>query len=121
MKSRSAWPAAERAARSRLAKLAHEEPLLCGSLVTMSHTCGKSGCRCGEGEKHVSLALATRRGGRRVMIHVPRAWEARVRSWVGNHRESRELLRALSDALLERFVREKEEASRSKRREAGRD
>jgi len=108
MKSRSQWSAGERAARSRLAKLVHEESLVCGSLVAMAHTCGKSGCRCARGEKHLSLALATRRGGRRVMIHVPHAWEAQVRSWVGNYREGKELLGRISEAAVNRFLRQKE-------------
>jgi hypothetical protein len=112
MKSRSQWTPAERAARSRLAKLVHEEPLLCASLVAMARTCGKIGCRCRRGDKHLSLALATRKDGRRVMIHVPRALEAQVRSWVGNYREGKALMGRISDGLLERFLREKEKALR---------
>jgi hypothetical protein len=46
------------------------------------------------------------------MIHVPRAWEEKVRSWVGNYRESKELMGRISEALLERFLKEKERASR---------
>lgn len=111
MKWRSHWSPSERAARSRLAQLVHDESLICGSLVAMAHTCGKSGCRCARGEKHLSLSLATRRGGRRVMIHVPRAWESEVRSWVGHWKEGKELLGRISNGVLERFVREKEQAS----------
>ena len=120
MTSRSHWSAGERAARSRLAKLVHDESLVCGSLVAMAHACGKAGCRCARGEKHLSLALATRRGDQRVMIHVPRAWEAEVRSWVGHYREGKELLGRISEGVLKRFLREKEESSGLRRKRPGR-
>jgi len=108
MKPRSHWPPGERAARSRLAKLLHDEPFVLGSVVEMAHTCGKSGCRCARGEKHGSLALGVRRDGRRVMIHVPRALEGRARRCVENWREVKALLGRISDHALGRFLREKE-------------
>jgi hypothetical protein len=55
------------------------------------------------------------------MIHVPRALEAQVRSWVGNYREGKALLGRISDGLLERFLREKEKASGPKPRRQRRD
>jgi hypothetical protein len=61
MPPRPSLPAAERAVRSRLLKLlAAAQPLARASLVTMRRVCGKAGCRCAQGEKHVSLYLAAR-------------------------------------------------------------
>ena len=71
MRPRSHLASAERRARSRLTKILHEHPFLCGSLVTMQRTCGKLGCKCNRGELHPGLYLALRVGGRRKMVHVP--------------------------------------------------
>ncbi len=107
MASRTGWSARERAARARLARLLHDEIVVCGSLVTMARTCGKPTCKCARGERHRGVALAIRRGGRRVMIHVPHAWEGTVRAWVAHYQESKALLGAISEAAVERLVRAK--------------
>ena len=62
MRHRGYLPAKERQARSRLAKLLHEKPLLIGSLVSMPRVCGKPGCKCTRGELHPGLYLALRVG-----------------------------------------------------------
>ena len=56
--------AQERALRSRLAKLAHEEPMAHATLNPRSVTCGNPGCRCARGERHPALYLVFRREGR---------------------------------------------------------
>ena len=104
MKHRSHLSSAERAARSQLAKLLRDRPLLCGSLVRMARTCGSPGCKCARGDKHVSLYLSTRVGGRRRMIYVPADWEERVTEWVRTYRRTKELTAQLSEACLERFM-----------------
>ena len=63
MRPRSHLPDPERRARSRLTQILHEQPFLCGSLVTMQRTCGKPGCKCTRGELHPGLYLALRVGG----------------------------------------------------------
>jgi len=63
MRHRGQFTQSERFARSRLAKLLHEQPFLCGSLVTMHRLCGKEGCKCTRGELHPGLYLAIRAGG----------------------------------------------------------
>ena len=49
MRHRGQFSRSERVARSRLAKLLHNEPFLCGSLVSMRRVCGKQGCKCTRG------------------------------------------------------------------------
>jgi serine/threonine-protein kinase len=53
----------ERAFRSRLAKLVHEEPLLHGTLNPRSVTCGNPGCRCARGERVALKPLRLCSGG----------------------------------------------------------
>ena len=109
MKSRSHRPADQRQARSRAVQHIAENPLLRGSLVSMARTCGKVGCHCQQGEKHVSLYLAVRLNNRRRMIYVPPAMENAVRGWVANAQEVDHLLDFVSQQCLTGFLRQKEE------------
>jgi hypothetical protein len=109
MKSRSHRPAEQRQARSRAVQHIAENPLLRGSLVAMARTCGKAGCHCQQGEKHVSLYLAVRLDNRRRMVYVPPAMENAVRGWVANAQEVDRLLDFVSQQCLADFLHQKEE------------
>jgi len=110
MRHRGYLPAKERQARSRLAKLLHQKPLLIGSLVSMLRVCGKPGCKCAQGQLHPGLYLSLRVGEKRKMIHVPQALEAQVRQWVGTYQEVWRLMEKVSEACYQRFLREKQRA-----------
>lgn len=112
---RSHRPHAEREARSRLVKRCADQPLLRGSLVTMQRTCGKPGCRCNDGQLHVSLYLAVRVGQRRKMIYVPAELEARVREWVASSQEIDRLLEIVSQSCLEQLLKSKREQAGPRR------
>jgi len=109
VKARSQRPGEQRHARSRAVQQIAENPLLRGSLVSMARTCGKAGCHCQEGEKHVSLYLSVRLNNRRRMIYVPPAMENAVRGWVENAREVDHLLDFISQQCLSDFLHQKEE------------
>lgn len=113
MRHRSHIPLEERSARSKMTKISQDRPLLCGSLVTMSRVCGKSNCRCAQGEKHVSLYLQIRDGDKRRMIFVPRHLEATVTEWVEDYQMMKALMEQVSQSSLERFLAEKADKSRS--------
>lgn len=113
----------QRVASSALLKLLGKRlPLLRGSLVTMKRKCGKESCRCVRGQKHVSLYLAARVGGKRKMIFVPGDLEEKVRLWVRQGRETEKRLDALSEASTEAFLKEKEKraAVRGKKKQSRR-
>ena len=93
----------ERAFRSRLAKLVHEEPLLHGTLNPRLVTCGNPRCRCARGERHPALYLVVRREGRQHQVFVPASLEAQVRQWVAMDREVRSLLEEVSRLSVERL------------------
>ena len=108
MSPRSQLPSKDRAARSRLIQfLAAGNPLARASLVSMARTCGKKGCKCAQGEKHVSLYLATRVGKTRKMLYVPPELEDLARSLVENVRKAEELIEEMSQASLEGFAQQK--------------
>jgi DNA-binding transcriptional regulator LsrR (DeoR family) len=105
MPQRAQLPSKDRTARSRLIKLlATAQPLARASLVTMARACGKKGCKCAQGEKHVSLYLAARVGAKRKMLYVPPELEAQARRLVENSHKVEDLLEAISQAELERFI-----------------
>ncbi len=108
MRNRGYLPRSERFARSQLAKLLHEQPFLCGSLVTMHRVCGKEECKCTRGELHPGLYLAMRVGEKRKMVHVPQALEATARRWVATYQEAWRLIEKISQVCFERFLRGKE-------------
>jgi hypothetical protein len=89
--------AAERHLRSELTRLLHSEGVIRGTLVLRERVCGKASCRCvTKGEKHVSLYLMVREGGKPRQVYVPKALEEKVRTWVGNHKKVRALLEEIS-------------------------
>jgi hypothetical protein len=92
----------ERAWRSRLAKLVHEEPFLHGTLAVRRVTCGNPGCHCARGERHPALYLTYRRGGRTHQLFIPAALEARVRQWVATDHTVRGLLDQVGALAVER-------------------
>jgi hypothetical protein len=109
VKSRSQRVGEERHARSRAVQHIADNPLLRGSLVLMARTCGKAGCHCRQGEKHVSLYLAVRVADRRRMIYVPPAMENAVRGWVENAHEVDRLLDFISRQCFAQFLQQKQQ------------
>ena len=96
----------EGAWRRRAAEILREEGVLRGSLSIRWRVCGKSRCRCAEGEKHRAMYVVYRVRGRTTQIYVPKEWEERVRRWVKQYREVRGLLEKLS-SLYEARVRQR--------------
>lgn len=104
MRSRTGFNVRERAARSRLAQLLHDEDVIVGSVVVMARVCGKAGCRCVQGEKHTSLYLSTKVAGKRRMIYIPADLEEAVRQRVASYREVEQLTEQVSKACVERVL-----------------
>ena len=107
MTTRNRFSPQERQARSRLAQILHDEDIICGGLVSMSRTCGKAGCRCARGEKHVSLYLSVKMEGKRRMVYIPPELEEEARRCVAAWREADALTQAVSAACLNRVLERK--------------
>lgn len=101
MPSRTGFAATERALYSQLRRLLSQPGLLRGNLVEMRRHCGKAGCGCQRdvARRHRSLYLALSLEGKRRMLYIPPAWEARVRQWTARYGEVR--------AVLERITRQR--------------
>jgi hypothetical protein len=114
MPPRAQLPPKDRAARSRLIHWlsAAAQPLARASLVTMARTCGKKGCKCAQGERHVSLYLASRIGKARKMLYIPPELEELARRLVHNQSHVDQLLEQMSQASLERLIQHKAKRER---------
>jgi len=87
---------AERALRSKLARIVTRRGLVRGSLLVRRRVCGKTRCKCAGGQLHQSLYLVVTQGGRTRQLYVPKAWEGRVRQWAMDYQRIRHLLEELS-------------------------
>jgi hypothetical protein len=114
MSQRSARPAPERNARSRVAQLITEQPFLRGSLVERARSCGKPTCRCQRGALHRSLYLAVRHRGQQALLYIPRALEETVRLWVDNGRRLRQQLHDLNQLQLDQLLQAKQQLSQQR-------
>jgi hypothetical protein len=94
----------EAAWRRRAAELLRQDGLMRGNVSVRRRVCGKSACRCAQGERHEAMYVVYREAGRTVQLYVPKEWEERVRRWVKRYGEARELLDKLS-GLYEATVR----------------
>ena len=105
---RSKMTPQERQFRSQLAQLVNQRGLMRGSLSVRRRVCGKEGCKCTRGQLHESLYLVCSEEGRTRQLYVPRAFEARVRQWVENHRRARRLMEEISRRYWKK-VRDRQE------------
>ena len=109
MATRNQFTPRERAARSRLAQLLHDHEVIQGSVVSMARRCGKAGCHCAQGGKHVSLYLSAKVEGRRHMVYIPPDLEEAVRQHVAACREVERLTQEVSAACVARVLQQKRE------------
>ncbi len=109
MAARNQFTPEERTARSRLAQLLHDHEVIQGSVVAMARRCGKAGCHCAQGDKHVSLYLSIKLEGRRRMVYIPPELEEAVRGRVAAYREVERLTAAVSEACAGRILKRKRE------------
>jgi hypothetical protein len=75
----------------------------------MARRCGKSGCRCSQGEKHVSLYLSVKIKGKRRLVYIPASLEEEVRSRVDAYREVERLTQVVSEECVNRVLELKRE------------
>jgi hypothetical protein len=80
------------------------DPLLPGRVYTRRFRCGRSSCRCREGEPHAYLSLATWRGGRKDTHSIPESEQQRLRQWTEAYarlREARAEVTRWAQAVIE--------------------
>lgn len=105
---RSKMSAQERELRSRLAQFAHGKPWIHATLNVRLVKCGKSRCRCAQGERHRAVYLVSSLKGKKRQVFVPSDLEEEVRQWVDNYHAATDLLEQVSDGAWEALKRKKE-------------
>lgn len=102
--------------QGRVKSLAARCPVLAASLVRIAKHCGRKGCRCQKGHKHIGNYLTFKVAGKTRTVYVPLDLVAEVRGWVAEGRRLKGLMRetsVLAVALVASHVSER-------RRKAGR-
>mgnify|MGYP001607654710 CR=1 FL=1 len=105
---RSQMTPAERGVRAQLAKMVHWTEFLHGTLTLRGNTCGKSGCRCTRGEKHLALYLTRGQNGKYRQMHIPRGRERKVKAWVRQYKEVQKLVESISKIYWQKLERREE-------------
>jgi hypothetical protein len=82
---------------ARVKKLARLGPVLAGSLVQIPKHCGRPGCRCQRGEKHVGWYLTRSVKGKTQTTYVPLEMLEDVQGWIRQHHRLKELIAEISE------------------------
>jgi hypothetical protein len=80
------------------------EDILPGSLSLHRTRCGKSNCRCAQGEGHPVWSLTYRAGGRKYVQHIPKRLVDEVRKRVEQGREYEAAVREVMAANAQLLV-----------------
>ena len=84
-----------------LARIRTIGPVVRGSLVESSRTCGKKNCLCTRGRRHAAFYFSRRMDGRTRLTHVSQKRVETVRQWQQNYRVMMNLVEQLTTALLQ--------------------
>lgn len=85
---------------SRVRKLAAQGPVLGASLVEIAKHCGREGCRCQSGHKHVGHYLTFAVAGKTRTVYVPQELVQEVRAWIQEHKRMKLLAREISQLAI---------------------
>ncbi len=96
---------------ARVAQLVARVPVLAGSLVRIAKHCGRAGCHCQAGEKHVGWYLTRPVQGKTQTTYVPQELVAEVQGWMAEHRRLKQLVAEISElnrALIRAHVTQRQ-------------
>jgi hypothetical protein len=97
----------ERSLRSRLTQIMHSKEFIRGTVTVREHTCGKAGCRCARGERHVSLYLSRSHRGKPQQLYIPSDMSREVKAWIKEYRDVKRLLSKISDLYWDKLKNRK--------------
>jgi hypothetical protein len=81
---------------ARVKELAPHGPVLAGSLVQIAKHCGRPGCHCQQGEKHLGWYLTRPVGGKTQTTYVPLAIREEVQGWIQEYHRLKTLIAEIS-------------------------
>ena len=95
-----------------------KEGMLRGSLIELRRRCGKAGCRCREGDPHITPALSYSQKGQTQILTLPAKEVPRVKAGLKRYQQARHSLERQAlrgiEGLKRRLQREKEAARRAR-------
>jgi hypothetical protein len=87
---------------TRINQLKALGPVLGASLVQIAKQCGRSGCHCQRGEKHVGAYLTFKEKGKTRTVYVPLELRKEVAQWIAEHRRIKQIMQELSELSVAR-------------------
>ena len=97
-------------AKQLAVKIPKTSKIIKGSPVYLFRKCGKTGCRCADGEKHKSLYLSRSVNGKTQMTYIPHQYEKMVLSYVNKYKEIITMLDKISECNLQIIKTQRSEA-----------
>ena len=95
--------------------------ILKASLIERLTVCGRSGCRCQQGQKHGPYLYASIFDGKQSrQVYVPQSMEAEVRQWAGNYHRLSTIIAELSALSVESIRLQQHGKATKKERQAKR-
>jgi len=88
--------------QSRIRQLVARGPVLSASLVQISKVCGRPGCRCQSGHKHIGHYLTLKVAGKTRTVYVPQELLPEVQAWIKEHKRLKQLVAEISQLSLAR-------------------
>ncbi|HZY31007.1 MAG TPA: DUF6788 family protein [Candidatus Methylomirabilis sp.] len=88
--------------QSRVSQFVAQGPTLAASLVEIAKHCGREGCHCQTGSKHVGHYLTLKVAGKTKTVYVPLDLLEEVRSWIKEHKRLKELASEISQLSIAR-------------------
>ncbi len=85
---------------ARVKKIKAEGPMLSASLVQSGKQCGRPGCRCMKGERHIQHQLTFKVHGKTQTVYVPVDLVEEVRGWIEEHKRLRGLMQEISQLAV---------------------
>ncbi|MBM4020461.1 MAG: hypothetical protein FJ288_19440 [Planctomycetes bacterium] len=98
---------------SRVKQLTPRGPVLAGSLVQIAKHCGRPGCHCQRGQKHVGWYLTRTVAGKTQTTYVPLTLLKEVQGWIQEYHRLKTLIAEISQLNRELIRTEVTQRQRS--------
>ena len=96
---------------ARLKQLVPRGAVLMASVVQSARKCGRYGCKCNRGEKHIRTQITYKEGGKTRSVYVPADLVGDVRQWAAEGRRLQGLLKECSRLAIA-LLRSKAQAAK---------
>lgn len=102
--------------QARVRQIVAKGPVLSASLVVIAKHCGREGCHCQTGEKHLGNYITFPVHGKTKTVYVPLDLVDEVRSWINEHKRLKQLTREISELSVALIRGHAQESRRQKGR-----